>query len=384
MVLNDVKLMGRPGVFNIGIDGARISFISDTPFAEFDDRVQLYLEHAQAFPGLINSHDHLNFDLFPQLGYQTYNNYVEWGDHIHQSHKQEIQRVLNVPAAIRAKWGMYKNLICGVTTVVDHGPKHNVDEPLISIYYRCQNLHSVRRESSWRSQLNNPMKIYTPAVIHVGEGIDKASANEIDELIRWNILQRDLVGVHGVAMTAEQARHFRALVWCPATNYFLLNRTAPVDILRSATTILFGTDSTLTAHWDIWDHIRLARKTGLLSEEELYRALTTNAAATWELNSGTIAEGRDADIMIVKPGVSFFDVKPQDILLVIQRGKVRLLDEGLNKQLAMTDRDAFVRIEVNGTYKLVQGDINKLMGQIRDHYPEVTFPISAEQAHVVH
>jgi cytosine/adenosine deaminase-related metal-dependent hydrolase len=97
-------------------------------------------------------------------------------------------------------------------------------------------------------------------MIHTGEGKDELAYKEIDELIHWNLLGKKLIGIHGVVMSEDQAKEFEALVWCPGSNYFLLNQTAQIDRLKKHTTILFGTDSTLTGNWNIWDHIRLARK----------------------------------------------------------------------------------------------------------------------------
>ena len=36
-------------------------------------------EGLTAFPGFINSHDHLDFNLYPQLGKGPYPNYTSWG-----------------------------------------------------------------------------------------------------------------------------------------------------------------------------------------------------------------------------------------------------------------------------------------------------------------
>jgi cytosine/adenosine deaminase-related metal-dependent hydrolase len=387
MVLNDVKLVGRSGVFNIGIDGAQISFVSQTPFAEFDDPLQLNFKNAIALPGLINSHDHLDFNLFPQLGYKTYANYVDWGEHIHREHKDEIERVLKVPIALRAQWGMYKNLLCGVTTVLNHGQPLHIHEPLITVFSHCQSLHSVKLERDWKVRLNNPLKINTPVAIHIGEGTDEASSREIDELLNWNILQRDLVGIHGVAMDAKQAKQFKALVWCPQSNYFLLNKTAAIDELKHKTTILFGSDSTLTSNWDIWDHLRLARKTQMLSDDELLQSINSKPAKTWGLNSGEIAESKDADIVIAKmhkgASISVFDTRPQDILLVLHRGNIRLFDEKLYSLLSTTDRGTFSKIEINGTCKYIQGDIPALVNQIHQYYPEYNFPVNICEAQAV-
>src|SRR6185312_14526801 len=116
-------------------------------------------------------------------------------------------------------------------------------------------------------KLNNFFTNRRPFAIHIGEGTDKASHDEINELIRWNLFKRKIIGVHGVAMDEDQAAAFEALVWCPASNYFLLNDTASIDELKIKTTILFGTDSTLTSSWNLWEHLRIARDTLLLTDE---------------------------------------------------------------------------------------------------------------------
>ena len=114
--------------------------------------------------------------------------------------------------------------------------------------------------------------------------------------------RRTLIGIHGVGMTEQQATAFRALVWCPASNYFLLDRTAPVDRLHDKVPILFGTDSTLTSGWNAWDHIRMARNLHLIPDTDLLAMLTTNPATAWALNDrGTLTTGKIADIVIARP-----------------------------------------------------------------------------------
>src|SRR5690606_24619905 len=112
--------------------------------------------------------------------------------------------------------------------------------------------HSVRFEKLWKWKLNNPARISRPVTIHIGGGTDAAARMEIDELIRWNLFGRALIGIHGVALSIHQARHFRGLVWCPHSNYFLLNKTADVQQLKQHLPVVFGSDSTLTSPWNIW------------------------------------------------------------------------------------------------------------------------------------
>jgi cytosine/adenosine deaminase-related metal-dependent hydrolase len=381
MILNHVQLVNTGKFVNIQINGEEIAHVSSSPISS-DDPLQLNFNNAIIFPGLINSHDHLDFNLFPQLGDKIYNNYTEWGKHIHETYKAEIEAVLKIPVALRTQWGIYKNLLCGVTTVINHGEKLGTTNDLINVFEDTHCIHSPGFEKRWKIKLNNPLKKSLPVNIHVGEGDDKTTHNEIDQLTRWNLLKRKLVGVHAVAMTAHQAKKFKAVVWCPQSNYFLLNKTALVNQLKNSTNILFGTDSTLTSDWDIWNHLQLARKSMLLSDEDLYNSLTINAAKTWGLNSGAIIPGNDADVIIAKRNNNeggfdaFYSITPVDLLLVIQKGQIRLFDEALLAQLENIDIANFSKILINGVYKYVQGNLPGLMAEIRKYSPAANLPKS--------
>jgi cytosine/adenosine deaminase-related metal-dependent hydrolase len=92
-----------------------------------------------------------------------------------------------------------------------------------------------------------------------------------------------VIGVHGVALKDDDFSRLEALVWCPASNLFLLGRSADIAVAKETTTILFGTDSTVSADGTIWDHLRTARELGGLSDTELFNALTESAEQAWRL-----------------------------------------------------------------------------------------------------
>ncbi|OCX50229.1 hypothetical protein BEL04_23245 [Mucilaginibacter sp. PPCGB 2223] len=371
MVFSGARLMGGDAMVSIGISGGEIISVSQEPAA-----AGFTFKNAVVFPGLINSHDHLDFNLFPQLGNRIYRNYVEWSEYIHDNYKAEIDAVLNIPKHLRTQWGIYKNLLCGITTVVNHGERLQTNDPLITVFDRCQSLHSVALEKNWKLRINNPLKAKVPAVIHVGEGSDIHAFIEINTLVRWALFNRDLVAVHGVAMKPSQAGSFKALVWCPASNYYLLNKTADIGTIKKHLPILFGTDSTLTSAWDLWDHIRLAQKTGMMNDEELYDTLTENPAKVWKLNSGKIAPGRDADIVIARDK-DLGGLTPADILMVIHQGNIRLFDEEMYDQVQNngTDTGVYSKIYVGNSCKYVQGDLPGLIGQVKSYHPGAAFPV---------
>jgi cytosine/adenosine deaminase-related metal-dependent hydrolase len=349
---------------------------------EAEKDLELRFGNAIVFPGLVNSHDHLDFNLFPQLGQKKYSNYTQWGHHIHTTCRQEIDRVLKVPADLRAQWGLYKNLFCGITTVINHGDQLEFFAPPITVYQQAQSLHSVHFEKHWKLQLNNPFKKNQACVIHCGEGIDETASREIDQLIKWNWLHRDLIAVHGVAMNSQQSSEFKAVVWCPASNFFLFGQTA--QIAGFNTSILFGTDSTLTGSWNIWEQFRQVLALGLVGKRELFNMVTATAGEVWELPGYDNIEKLPADLVIARSKKkaaaldNFFELEPEDILMVIHRGRPRLFDASFCADLHNQnfDMSAFSRVSIRGVDKLVQGDVPGLMRKIKACYPEASLPVT--------
>jgi hypothetical protein len=282
---------------------------------------------------------------------------------------------------LRTQWGIYKNLLNGVTTVFNHGQQLQIQYSLIDVFQDKNSLHSVRLEKNWKWKLNDPFS-KGPYVIHVGEGTDEESHKEIDTLLKWNKLSRQLIAVHGVAMDARQAASFEALVWCPDSNFFLLKATAPVDKLKRATTIVFGTDSTVSADWNAWNQLRVARNTGLLSDEELFASVTRLPAELRGLNIGVLKENTIADIVVAgkepgSPMEAFFEVHPETILMIVKNGNVILFDESLLTQFVSQkiNTTEFCRARINSRMKYVRGNLRELIRSIKHYANDISLPV---------
>lgn len=383
MILNNVKIFDSRESVNLSINGSRIAGIapSSRDLSNENEKI-LHFDGDVVFPGIINSHDHLEFNLFPRFGDRIYNNYTEWGQHVWNKFKADIDKVTRIPTQFRIAWGIYKNLLCGVTTVVHHGDKIEVDESLINVFQQYNFLHSVGFERNWKLKLNRILSRGL-IVIHAGEGRDDYAKKEIDKLIRWNLFKRKIVAIHGVAMTTEQAGAFAALIWCPVSNLFMFNESAKIDTLKSHIPIVFGTDSTLTASWNLWDHVRLAREISQISDRELFEMLTLTPAQLWHLDKkGIIKEDFIADLVIAKySGIhhSFFELDPEDILLVLKGGEIKLYDESLADQIEKQTlaQNLFSRISLKNTFKYVYGDLSGLLAKILSYYPEADFPVTS-------
>ena len=229
MWLTNLRLPGQKVSCSLRIRDGKIFAISPSALPgqtaiSFDDDI--------VFPGLINSHDHLDFNLFPALANTHYQNYRDWGWDIHKKNKTEINDILKIPQPLRTLWGIYKNLLNGFTTVVNHGEWLDTRDAPITIFQHCHNLHSIGFEPNWRWKLNRPLPTKPsnrdagaaeqnwPFVIHVGEGTDLTAHDEITQLIKWNLFRRPLIGIHGVAMTEEQAAHFQGPHMVPRIQLF--------------------------------------------------------------------------------------------------------------------------------------------------------------------
>jgi cytosine/adenosine deaminase-related metal-dependent hydrolase len=375
IVLHNVELFPLPGRHEIVIEDRKIREIR-APSANRSASV-VHFENAIAFPGLINSHDHLEFDCYPQLAGGPYQNYIEWAAAMRKGHSSTVETVEAVPRRTRIRLGIARNLLCGVTAVAHHGNSEDDFAGPIEIIANTRTIHSPRLGKKAGMLVPNR----TAIVVHVGEGVDRESEREIDHFLRWNVWRAPLVGIHAIAMRPDQALRFEAIVWCPVSNEFLYGRTARVSELKKRSRILFGTDSTLTGSWNIWEHVRRARNLGLLTDAELIASLTTQAAKQWGLQGcGQILPGANADLTIVRknrdqPTEAFFATNPRDVLMVLKNGKVVLADGELRAQLPDVPR--LFQVAVDGTSKFSTEDYSELAVLLRASLPSIPVPVDS-------
>ncbi len=380
MIIRHVELVGETTpAREIVISGDVIAHVGDPSAGRSSTGgPRLDLGDAIAFPGLTNSHDHLEYNLYPALGHKRYVDYVEWGLDIHQRDADLISSLEHVPRAHRLRWGALKNLLCGVTTVAHHGDANDGRTAIPIGTVRGTAVHSLRFAPRWRWTLNAPVD-RSPYVFHVGEGTARGAREEVDTLLRWNLFARPLVGVHAMTLHREQAGRFRAVVWCPLSNEFLYGATADVASVKDRTAILFGTDSTLTADYNVWNHLRRARAIGALDDRELFEAVTSTASRVWRLaGSGRVVAGQIADLVVARKRAenrwdAFFSVNPEDILLVLRGGKVLLCDASLDA--AFVPRP-FSMVRLGGSAKWVAEDVPALLTRIRECGVEPNLPIT--------
>lgn len=325
---------------------------------------QLDLSGYLLLPGLINAHDHLEFNLFPRLGRGPYPNAAAWARDIYHPRRDPIQQHLRVPKAVRLFWGGLKNLISGVTTVAHHNP---YDAAVFENGFPVR----VVKNFGWSHSLDfspNLLQDYRrtprrwPFLLHAAEGTDECARKEICRLDRSGVLGPRTVLVHAVAADMDLIGRRRAsIVWCPSSNLFVLGQTLPDGALRSGVPIALGTDSALTAQGDLVDEIAVAR----IPPEEAFQMVTERAARILRLSAGlgTTRHRGVADLIAVRdrgksPATALAGLSPE---LVFVGGELQLASPAFAARLPSSERERLQPIEVEGRGRfLVAADVQNL------------------------
>jgi cytosine/adenosine deaminase-related metal-dependent hydrolase len=331
--------------------------------ASFDLRGYIIL------PGLINAHDHLEFNLYPRLGRGPYANAGEWARDVYHPNHPPIRDQRKISKSTRLMWGGLKNLLCGVTTVCHHNP---MDYAIFDRNFPVR----VVKQFGWAHSLEytpDVDRIFRrtpkgwPFVIHLAEGTDRVARREIFQLDEMGALDSRTILVHAVGLGKEglalAKRRKASLVWCPSSNEFLLGSTLDAKVRHSGIDIALGSDSAVTAAGDLLDELRVAREQGA-KPEELYRMVTEIPARMLRLRE------YPADFAIFRD----HGITPAETLLagrgpemVILAGRVKLVSPSIAtparfKRLKVSGRKAVL---VDADVPALHARASRVVGSVR-------------------
>ena len=255
-------------------------------------------------PGLINAHDHLEFNSFPFLGRRAaYKDMYEWAAEIKERmNSLEIRACTSIPIEDRLRIGAFKNLISGVTTVAHHNPYHPCFDrgfPIRVVQdYRWSHSLGLDNQAldTFRETPGN-----VPWIIHAAEGVSARAESEIDELDGNGMLAPNTVLVHALGAQPSQhrllAQRKASVVSCPVSNLYLYGRTLDYGRLPTTLKLALGSDSAATSSSGLLEDFQLLRTLVDWKEEKLWATITTVPTEILRIH------GRNqADLVVLKDG----------------------------------------------------------------------------------
>lgn len=368
LAFTNARLLSFDGIFatSLRIERERIAAI-DAPPRKRD--LVFDLGGSLILPGLINAHDHLELNHFGPLKFrEVYANASEWIEDSQPRLRTELRylKLQAYPLADRMWIGGIKNLLAGTTTVSHHNAlyrelRRNFPVRVVEHYGWTHSL-SLSRADIPPSYRRTPKD--WPWLIHLAEGTDERAGRELAELDALGALGANTVVVHGVGLSdadrAQLIERGAGLIWCPASNLFLLGRAADVRTLAAVGRVALGSDSRLTGGRDLLDELRIAAAAGQAGPSEMFRMVSADAARLLRLKDrGELRVGALADLVIFPPLLSdgdvfarLLDLDRSAVRLVVIGGEPRCGDETMAEVFKATDT-AVEAVRVDGEPKLL-------------------------------
>jgi hypothetical protein len=326
--------------------------------------------HGAIFPGLIDTHNHILFDIFDETDWSptmSYANHNQWTNEARYGAMVDCKQYLNGEGSSPVdygcemdKYGELKGLVAGTTSIVGAANPANracygslartIDQTPNGLGAdKIQVATLFPATSAADGVCNNFASGSTDAyVIHVGEGVDQTALKEFDTLGTVTTTDGCLYSpkttiVHGAALGATQldvmAQHQMSLVWSPRSNVFLygagtdFTKTANIPLaISKGINVALAPDWSIGGSQNVLDELRFADQVdntvwgNQLTPEMLVKMVTKNAAHALGLDAvlGSIAAGKKADLMVIGGDVC----NPYDALLASTPASVRLVMVG--------------------------------------------------------
>lgn len=309
-------------------------------------------------PGLINTHDHLNYtqnDPAPDTG-ERYEQRHDW--------RKGLRGHTKISASGGASqeelaWGELRFVMGGATASasagatsgllrnLDGGSMEGLNQPQVDTdTFPLGDANGTQLEEGCNyPDITSTAEVSGEAAYlpHVSEGIDQVARNEFTCLSSSANGGQDLVLsnshlVHGVALAANEAatlaRDSSSLIWSPRSNISLYGDTAPMGLAAAFDVpVALGTDWVVSGSMNLLRELRCADELNrtyydqLYSDAELWAMVTGNAARAVAMDDavGALEVGLRADITVFASGTgsgyrSVIDADPEDVVLVLRGG----------------------------------------------------------------
>jgi 5-methylthioadenosine/S-adenosylhomocysteine deaminase len=333
------------------------------------------------FPGLIDLHNHLTWNVFPRWTPPVpVGDRYEWQalpQYAEQLSNPEGKLIGNNLGCEMERYGEVKALLGGATSTVgsfspidtdplrndcDKGLARNLDFAS-GLYSQNVNQEPLRYEVfplqlPWKEAeairgglASRTLKAF---LIHVSEGDDASAAREFKMIKARGFLQAGVSIIHGVAFGPadfkELATNGVGFIWSPRSNFELYGKTADVRSAKQAgLTIALAPDWSPTGSTGLLQELRFAyhwnrqQTPEVFDDQDLIRMVTEKPAKLIGASDkiGALKAGMVADLIVLplsgtSPALALLDSKAGSIALAVVGGKPLLGTPALMRQVPTT------------------------------------------------
>ncbi|MEZ4409056.1 MAG: amidohydrolase family protein [Polyangiales bacterium] len=335
------------------------------------------------FPGLVNTHDHPQYDFLPPWPPpRLFNNSGQWqGVTEYRNFTQVLRDNEGMYTCEMVKWGELRSLVSGATTIQGAPQRNCVTRTLIrDIEYgndfggvdthRPNTLGISTVDAMTAANLRRDMDsgMLTAYILHMSEGIDETARREFDLTLARNLVTPALVAIHATALGTPEweimGRNGAKVVWSPRSNIILYGRTTNVVAAMD-----HGVQVALAPDWSpsggpgMLGELRYARYVsqeafgGRITDRDLVEMVTSRAAAVVDRPQvGALVEGRYADVLVIPDTgcdaySSLIDAPMADIRMVFVGGRPLYGDAALFAALPAAARERCEAVSFCGQSK---------------------------------
>lgn len=331
------------------------------------------------FPGLIELHNHLSYNVLPLWSVpEPFLRREQWRDH------PDKRRLITAPmhvlghtppyAAAIVRYVECKCLVAGVTTSQGislygvhlgdfyRGIVRNVESPTDpNLPKASTKISDVDDAKGFLKRLEREDSCY---LLHLSEGIDDKALKHFQSLQisanRWAITEA-LAGIHATALRQPDfgimGKLKGGIVWSPLSNLMLYGKTTDIrSAIEAQVNIALGSDWSPSGSKNLLGELKVAQlviaDAGLdIKAHDLVAMVTRNPAKMlkWQHKLGSIEPNKQSDLMIVgkqtaNPYEALMQSTEEDIELVIVNGIPRYGSAKLMRKFGSVTES----IEVNG------------------------------------
>jgi 5-methylthioadenosine/S-adenosylhomocysteine deaminase len=323
-----------------------------------------------AFPGLIDTHNHLNWNSIAKWKPdKVYDNRQAWkdlpagttyGDEVTAVYKKMSESTKTpAPLFTSAKYSEIRAIAGGTTMIESSYSKDDAKAPplvlarnLTFVPFRAWNdtteVAKLKPEvlAGYKADLKvnkSDPKYLNKLFLHIAEGKndDPVGLGEFKWLRDNDLMNSHVVVIHGGALGKkefeEMAKNGMGLSWSPRSNIALYNETTRIpDAIKAGVTVALSPDWTISGSNNTLEEMKFAydyardhwKSNNPITQKRLFKMVTSDAARVAGIDdrTGKLQKGFDGDLFLAEkldqdPFKSLLKTTPKNIALVVVEGK---------------------------------------------------------------